>query len=33
MTHGVRFRPLAVGPHIRLARLAKERGWPVEDWG
>lgn len=25
--------PVAVNPHDRLARLAKERGWPVEDWG
>ena len=24
---------VAVNPHDRLARLAKERGWPVEDWG
>ena len=25
--------PVAVNPHDRLARLAKERGWRVEDWG
>ena len=25
--------PVAVNPHARLARLAKERGWKVEDWG
>ena len=25
--------PIAVNPHDRLARLAKNRGWPVEDWG
>ena len=25
--------PVAVNPHDRLARLAKERGWPIEDWG
>ena len=24
---------VAVNPHDRLARLAKERGWRVEDWG
>jgi HAD superfamily hydrolase (TIGR01490 family) len=24
---------VAVNPHLRLARLAKERGWKVEDWG
>ena len=24
---------VAVNPHDRLARLAKERGWKVEDWG
>jgi HAD superfamily hydrolase (TIGR01490 family) len=24
---------IAVNPHDRLARLAKERGWKVEDWG
>jgi len=24
---------VAVNPHDRLTRLAKERGWPVEDWG
>jgi HAD superfamily hydrolase (TIGR01490 family) len=25
--------PVAVNPHARLARLAIERGWPIEDWG
>ena len=25
--------PVAVNPHDRLRRLAKLRGWPVEDWG
>lgn len=25
--------PVAVNPHDRLRRLAKERGWAVEDWG
>jgi len=25
--------PVAVNPHDRLRRLARERGWPVEDWG
>jgi HAD superfamily hydrolase (TIGR01490 family) len=25
--------PVAVNPHRRLARLAAERGWRVEDWG
>jgi HAD superfamily hydrolase (TIGR01490 family) len=25
--------PVAVNPHARLARLAAERGWTVEDWG
>ena len=25
--------PVAVNPHARLARLAAERGWRVEDWG
>jgi HAD superfamily hydrolase (TIGR01490 family) len=25
--------PVAVNPHDRLARLAKARGWAVEDWG
>ncbi len=24
--------PVAVNPHARLARLAEERGWPIEDW-
>jgi HAD superfamily phosphoserine phosphatase-like hydrolase len=24
---------VAVNPHDRLARLARERGWRVEDWG
>ena len=24
---------VAVNPHDRLKRLARERGWPVEDWG
>jgi HAD superfamily hydrolase (TIGR01490 family) len=24
---------VAVNPHERLARMAKERGWKVEDWG
>ncbi|WP_309602606.1 HAD-IB family hydrolase [Sphingomonas sp.] len=23
---------VAVNPHARLARLAAERGWPIEDW-
>lgn len=23
---------VAVNPHTRLARLATERGWPIEDW-
>lgn len=25
--------PVAVNPHEKLKRLAKERGWPVENWG
>lgn len=25
--------PVAVNPHGKLERLAKERGWAVEDWG
>ena len=25
--------PVVVNPHARLARLAAERGWAVEDWG
>ena len=25
--------PVAVNPHARLAKLAAERGWRVEDWG
>jgi HAD superfamily hydrolase (TIGR01490 family) len=25
--------PVAVNPHDKLARLAAERGWAVEDWG
>jgi HAD superfamily hydrolase (TIGR01490 family) len=25
--------PVAVNPHDRLARMAAERGWSVEDWG
>jgi HAD superfamily hydrolase (TIGR01490 family) len=25
--------PVAVNPHDRLARMAIERGWAVEDWG
>lgn len=25
--------PVAVNPHARLARMAAERGWAVEDWG
>ena len=25
--------PVAVNPHARLARLADQRGWQVEDWG
>ena len=25
--------PVAVNPHAKLARLAAERGWAVEDWG
>ena len=25
--------PVAVNPHGRLERLAKKRGWAVEDWG
>ena len=24
--------PVAVNPHAKLARLARERGWAVEDW-
>ncbi len=26
-------RPVAVHPDPRLARCARKRGWPVEDWG
>jgi HAD superfamily hydrolase (TIGR01490 family) len=26
-------RPVAVNPDPRLRRYAKQRGWPVEDWG
>ena len=26
-------RPVAVHPDPRLARLARRRGWPTEDWG
>lgn len=26
-------RPVAVHPDARLARVAKRRGWPIEDWG
>ena len=25
--------PVAVNPHDKLRRLAKERGWSIEDWG
>ena len=25
--------PVAVNPHARLRKLAKTRGWPIEDWG
>ena len=25
--------PVAVNPHDRLARMASDRGWAVEDWG
>ena len=25
--------PIAVNPHHKLRRLAKERGWVIEDWG
>jgi phosphoserine phosphatase len=25
--------PVAVNPHARLASLANERGWRIEDWG
>ena len=25
--------PVAVNPHPRLARLARTRGWAIEDWG
>jgi HAD superfamily phosphoserine phosphatase-like hydrolase len=25
--------PVAVNPHAKLARMAQERGWRVEDWG
>jgi HAD superfamily phosphoserine phosphatase-like hydrolase len=25
--------PIAVNPHGKLRRLARERGWPIEDWG
>ena len=25
--------PIAVNPHGKLRRLAKERGWRIEDWG
>jgi len=25
--------PVAVNPHDRLAKMASERGWAVEDWG
>jgi phosphoserine phosphatase len=25
--------PVAVNPHDRLEQMARERGWPVEDWG
>ncbi len=25
--------PVAVNPHARLAKLARHRGWRVEDWG
>jgi HAD superfamily hydrolase (TIGR01490 family) len=25
--------PVAVNPHDKLARMAKSRGWAVEDWG
>ena len=26
-------QPVAVNPHARLSRLARKRGWAVEDWG
>ena len=26
-------RPVVIDPDPRLAREAKRRGWPVEDWG
>ena len=25
--------PVAVNPHAKLRRLAKQRGWAIEDWG
>jgi phosphoserine phosphatase len=25
-------RPVAVNPDPRLRRLARRRGWPIEDW-
>jgi HAD superfamily hydrolase (TIGR01490 family) len=25
--------PVAVNPDVRLARMARQRGWPVVDWG
>lgn len=25
--------PVAVNPHAKLARLARDRGWAIEDWG
>ncbi len=25
--------PVAVNPHAKLARLARNRGWAIEDWG
>ena len=25
--------PVAVNPHRRLAKMARERGWAIEDWG
>jgi HAD superfamily hydrolase (TIGR01490 family) len=26
-------RPVVVDPDVRLRRLARKRGWPIEDWG
>jgi phosphoserine phosphatase len=25
-------RPVAVSPDVRLARLARQKGWPIEIW-